>query len=611
MRYPKFIYSVCAACALLTACNEDVLDRPPLTSPIDDDYWRNETDVRLFANGFYTNYFVGYNSGWGSAYTPVRGYTFSDDLTSRNVQSHFENSVPTSRQSTSEGVDMMTQYSGPTWNFAWIRKANIFIDRLQNVAQANLEADDYNHWMAVARFFRGFEYSRLVSVFGDVPYFDRVVGDDEWDLLYKDRDDRGLVMDNVYDDFKFALENMYENDGKQYLNKYIAAGFISRLMLFEGTFQHYHNLDAARAKKYLELAVEAAEIVMNSGNYSFGSDFKSLFASESLDGNPEVLMWRAYSASLGITHHIGSYNNGIEGQPAAANLVLVKSFICNDGEVWQNSGVADASSFSLSDLALTRDPRFEATFMDRPHTPSASLFYTYKFASREALTYIGSTPPPEWGSNTNTNDAPVMRLAEVVLNWIEAKAELAAYHGGPAVTQADLDRSINAIRDRPLDTEAIAKGVQKTAPISLNALPDDPDRDPDVPALISEIRRERRMEFFFEHTRLLDIKRWKKIQYMDFSTNPDYFLGPWVDIQAEVPAYLDEDYEGLLKVKKQDGTVVTYDGDNADDMVGFFMIEKAANRNAFGDEVYMSPVGETQIIEYDQRGYKLTQTVGW
>ncbi len=43
--------------------------------------------------------------------------------------------------------------------------------------------------------------------------------------------------------------------------------------------------------------------------------------------------------------------------------------------------------------------------------------------------------------------------------------------------------------------------------------------------LMWEIRRERRMEFVFEGFRLLDLKRWKKLNYMDYSTNPDYFLG--------------------------------------------------------------------------------------
>jgi starch-binding outer membrane protein, SusD/RagB family len=611
MKFSKYLYSL-LACFLLLSCKKDVLDRPPLTDIIDGpNFWRNENDVRLYANAFYTNYFNGYNSSFTADYTPVRGYTFSDDLTGKNVQSNFESSVPTSRGSTSETASWMSQYAGPTWDFAWVRKSNIFIDRLDNVVKPKISEEAYNHWMAVAKFFRGFEYSRLVSVFGDVPYFDKEVLNTDLATLYKDRDDRGVVMDKVYDDFKFVLSNIRENDGPQNLNKYIAAAFISRFMLFEGTYQHYHNLDAARAKKYLEFAVEAAEIVMNSGKYNFSKDFKSLFASESLAGHPEVLLYRVYDAALNITHSIGSYSNGTEVVGVDPNLVLVKSFIVNDGKVWQNSTVPNANSFAIADLVKTRDPRFEASFIDKVNGASATLLYGYKFASREAITYIGKTYPAAWGSNTNTSDAPVMRLAEVVLNWIEAKAVLAEYYGGPAVTQGDLDKSINAIRSRPLDAAAIAKGVQKTAPLMLGDLPNDPAKDPEISDLIWEIRRERRMEFVFEHTRLLDLKRWKKLQYMDFSTNPDYFLGPWVNVKAEIPSYLTTANKGKVRVKKEDGTIVTWDGTNADAMVGYWMVENAQNRLSFTDKSYLSPVGQSQIIQYQEKGYTLTQTTGW
>ncbi|HEY6955025.1 MAG TPA: RagB/SusD family nutrient uptake outer membrane protein [Flavisolibacter sp.] len=610
MKYFKF-YSV-AACLLFLSCNKDVLDRPPLTKIVDDKYWRNEDDIRLYANSFYPNYFNGFATSYTTDYTPVRGYTFSDDLTSRNVQGNFESSVPTSRGSTSEGAAWLGSYAGPTWDFAWVRKANVMLTRIENVAKPKISDEAYKHWTAVARFFRGYEYSRLVSVFGDVPYFDTEVADTALNLLYKDRDDRGVVMDKVYDDFKYVLANMRESDvNSLYLNKYIAAAYISRFMLFEGTFQHYHNLDAARAKKYLEFAVEAAQIVMNSNKWNFSKDFKSIFSSESLAGHPEVLLYRVYDAALSITHSVGSYSNGIETNGVDPNLDLVKSFIAVDGKTYQNSSVTNASSFALADLVKTRDPRFEASFIDKVNSSSTTLLYGYKFASREAITYIGKTPPPAWGSNTNTSDAPVMRLAEVVLNWIEAKAELAQYYGGPAIGQGDLDKSINAIRSRPLDAAAIAKGVQKTAPLLLTAIPDDPDRDPDVPALIWEIRRERRMEFVFEHTRLLDLKRWKKLNYMDFSRKPDYFLGPWVDMQAEIPALLTAGTKGTQRVRKADGTIVTWDGTNAAAMVGFYMVENAQNRLSFSDKNYLAPVGQSQIIQYQDHGYKLTQTKGW
>ena len=610
MKNIKLIYSL-AAVILLASCNKNILDRPPLTSYVDGQFWRNEDDIRMYTNSYYSYYFSGYNTSFTADYTPVRGYTFSDDLTGKNVQSSFESSVPTSRGSTSESAAWMQTYAGPTWDFAWVRKSNILLDRLENTAKPNISEDAYKHWTAVARFFRGFEYSRLVSVFGDVPYFDKVVADDDLATLFKDRDDRGVVMDNVYDDFKYVLANIRENDGAQFLNKYIAAAFISRFMLFEGTYQHYHGLDAARAKKYLDFAVEAAEIVMNSNKYNFGRDFKSLFSSESLAGHPEVLLYRVYDAALTVTHCIGSYQNGTEVVGVDANLVLIKSFIANDGKVWQDSDVPDAESFKITDLVKTRDPRFEASFIDKANTSSATLLYGFKFASRDAITYIGKSYPAAWGSNTNTSDAPVMRLAEVVLNWIEAKAVLAEYLGGSPVTQEDIDKSVNAIRLRPLDAAAADKGVQQTAPLILGALPNDPGRDADVPSLIWEIRRERRMEFVFEHTRLLDLKRWKKLDNMDFSTNPDYFLGPWVNVQTEAPAYLTATYVGRTKVKLLDGTVVTYDGANAASLVGFWMVDNAQNRNPFTDQAYLAPVGQSQIIQYEEKGYTLTQTTGW
>lgn len=610
MKNLKYLYSLMACLAFLS-CNKNVLDRPPLTSYVDGLYWRNEDDVRMYANAYYPNYFNGYNISFTADYTPVRGYTFNDDLTGKNVQSNFESSVPTSRGSTAEGAAWMATYAGPTWNFAWVTKSNVLMDRLENVVKPNLTEEAYRHWTAVAKFFRGFEYSRLVSVFGDVPYFDKVVSETDLTTLFKDRDNRGVVMDKVYDDFKYVLENIRENDGAQYLNKFIAAAFISRFMLFEGTFQYYHGLDAGRAKKYLEFAVEAAGIVISSNKYSFSRDFKSLFSSENLAGHSEVLLYRAYDAGLTVTHCIGSYQNGTEVVGVDANLVLIKSFLANDGKTWENSAVPSASSFAIADLVKTRDPRFEASFIDRPLASSATLLYGYKFASREAITFIGRAYPPAWGSNTNTSDAPVMRLAEVVLNWIEAKAVLAQHMGGPAVTQADLDKSINAIRNRPLDATAASKGVVKTAPLQLASLPVDATRDADVPELIWEIRRERRMEFVFEHTRLLDLKRWKKLSNMDFSTNPDYFLGPWVNVQTEIPSYLTTANKGKIRVKKADGTIVTWDGTNASSMIGFWMVENAQNRLAFTDRSYMSPVGQSQIIQYEEKGFKLTQTPGW
>lgn len=607
----KYKYTISLLLIFVLSGCSDLLDRPTLTKVVDDNFWRNESDIDLYANGFYELYFVGYNDGWGTDFAPVRSTTFSDDFVYEGTQTHFENSVPTSRGSSSESRSYMSQYYGPSWGFGRVRKANIFIDRIENVAKEKISEEAYQHWLSVAYFFKAYEYADLVNVFGDVPYFATTVSDTEPDVMYKDRDNRGEVMDEVYDMMVYILDNMRLDDGEQRLNRYIAAGFITRFMLYEGTWQKYHSNDAARAKKYLELAVRAGDLVINSNKWSCSKDYKSIFTSFDLAGHPEVLMHRTYDRALGITHHIGNYNSG--SSQTGIHLEHIKSFLCNDGQPYSTSGVAGANDFSIENLTLTRDPRFDANFVDRPFKKSTSMIYIYKYASREAMDYYLVTDGdrlPEWYQEFCISDAPIMRLGEIVLNWIEAKAELALSYGGAAVTQNDLDKSINAIRNRPLDAVAVAKGVQKTAPMQINNIPDDPERDQDVTPLLWEIRRERRMEMMYEGNRIKDLRRWKKLSYMDYDTNPDKYLGPWVNFPEEYPEYL-PDMVNVLRVKKADGSIVTYNGSNANEMVGFYMVRNSANRLPFTSRNYLAPIGQQQIDDYAMRGYTLTQTQGW
>ena len=63
-----------------------------------------------------------------------------------------------------------SEFTGPTWNFAWIRKANVMLDRVSARMKDILTEEQYNHWMGIGRFFRGMEYARLVNVFSFYPH---------------------------------------------------------------------------------------------------------------------------------------------------------------------------------------------------------------------------------------------------------------------------------------------------------------------------------------------------------------------------------------------------------------------------------------------------------
>lgn len=599
MRYIKLILPAFMAIALF-GCNK-FLDRPQLTQEDDVTAWTTETNVRLYANKYYTSFFPGYGLGFSYAGAPLMDHQFSDDIFLMGNQGNFGRAVPNSA----------------IWGYGIVRSTNIMVDRLENRMKGILEPEAFNHWMGIARFFRGLEYQSLVNTYGDVPYYDYVPGDQAFDELYKPRTPRNEVMDAVYDDLKFAMENVRANDGDQYVNKYVVAGFTSRAALQEASWQKYYYRNDERAKKFFDLAVEAGDMIIGSGKYDIVTEFRALFVSNSLAGNKDVILYRHYDASAGITHAIASNNNLTESVAFGPSTDLIKSFICSDGQVWQNSTKPDADDFTLSNVIATRDPRFEATFYDKPITRNrASYWYINKFLPRSAAKMFDAEGrvPEEFTSTKNVTDYPVFRYAEALLNWIEAKAELATLGSG-TVTQNDIDKSINKIRNRPVAAEAVAMGVEKTKPLTLASLPNDPDRDPEVSALLWEIRRERRMEFAFEYGRYQDLRRWKKLEYMDTDENPDLLSGGWVNFPEQLPGELVSAKKGQIAVVKKDGTEIVYDGSNNALMRGFYKGTNTNGRLPFLNlpnvNPYLAPVGKTQMDDYKSMGYTLQQTEGW
>ncbi|MCL2738396.1 MAG: RagB/SusD family nutrient uptake outer membrane protein [Bacteroidales bacterium] len=608
----------------LFGCN-DMLDRPQLTAWDDENFWTSESQLRLYANGFYDHAFYGYSTA-AAAHT---GYQFSDDYMNEAAQTPFTSIVPNSRGNNETALQWTSIYGGRDWNFLWIRKANIMIDRIENKMGNILTPDQKNHWLGVARFFRALDYASLVSTFGDVPYYDREIGSAELDELYKPRTPRNQVMDAIHDDFVFAMENIRgtATTAKAELTPLVVASFVSRWALFEGTWQKYHHNDQARVQKFLNLAVRAAEVVINSYGTNasrFNASFRSLFVSTEANTLNEVILYRRYSQDKSLTHSIGSSCNMVDGRWYGPNISLVMAFICNDGTDWQTSPengfdpALDNQYFDMVNLIKTRDSRFEASFYKHPTRRSQpSNLYVTKFVARHALAYkepgASTTGPPiQWSGSANTNGYPVLRYSEVLLNWIEAK-----YERGDNITQTDIDNSINLIRRRPLDPEAIAAGVRQTAALNISLLPDSPDRG-DVPQLLWEIRRERRMEFAFEYSRLQDLRRWRKLEYMDNIENPKTLWGAWsklTDIR-DIPDNNLASLRGSIGVVDMEGNKTVFDGSNTA-LEGFFY-RVAANAsprppflNVFNVNPYLAPVGRNQRIDYQNKGYVLEQTTGW
>lgn len=586
------IYILGLVAILFSTSCEKLLDRPPLTTMNDENAWTSEDNLRLYANKYYEDFFRGYGEGWTTTGAALLGFTLSDDVLNLGTQGNFTRAVPTSQ----------------IWSYTSMRSVNIMIDRINGKMDGILSEEAKNHWLSVARFFRAMRYSELVTSYGDVPYYDREIFDSELDELYKPRDPRDMVMDHVYDDLEFAFENIRTSDGEMQINKDVVAAYITRLALAEATWQKYYYNNNSRANKFFEFAIEAGDYVISTGKYDIVTDYRSLFSSEDLKGNKDVILYRHYD-DLTIKHQITSNSNLNESLIFGPTTDLIKSYLAKDGEVWQNSSVSDADDFEIENLMKTRDPRFEASFHIQPKsTNRGSLLYITKFIPREIEELIseGKTPEKKYTGADNITDYPEMRYAEVLINWIEAKAEM------NKVSQDDIDKSINKIRNRPLAAQAISRGVEKLPPLALGTYPDDPNRDPEISPLLWEIRRERRAEFTFERSRLADLRRWKKLQYMDTEENPDLLSGAWVNFPDQLPGELKAGETGVVDLS---GNYTLYNGSNDSEMVGFYRNQANKDRLPFLNQAnvnpYLTPIGKKQMDEYEAKGYVLKQTEGW
>ena len=566
---------------------DDFLTRDPQDTVTDvPSFWNNEENLRTSFLDYYTYFFPGYRSTWERAdnFAETNVADWTDD-NAQEVATLFTKVAPTS--------------DAGNWNFKKVRNMNLLLSRIQS---STLGEEAKNHWSGVARLFRAMEYAKLVQKFGDVPYYDAVVGSTDNEQLYRARDPRTTVMDKVNEDLAFACANIRVNDGTKGLtvNRAVAQGFASRIMLFEGTWQKYHANNTAKAAEYLKAAKDYAAALMQTNAYSIAPSYKSLTTSEDLAGNPEIIMYRSYVENV-VMHSLMSFQN-TEMEMSSPSRSFIDAFLTKNGLPIHQAGNTDYKGKEYAKEILNRDPRLADNIDEESGLRlngvaavyAASGYYANRYVNKDLINKPGGM------SNTNTTDAPVMKLNEVMLNYIEAAAELADL-GQYTLTQADFDKTINAIRDRQstqMPHVTLAGNALKVNGVEIN----DPDRDATVKPIIWEIRRERRVELAYEGLRFNDLRRWGKLEYADMVKNKKLNMGAWIN-KADYP----ENAEALAKITlcDENGNIVT--GNE-----GYIMpITEVAKMRVMADKDYLYPIPVDQITMYETHGFKLTQNPGW
>ncbi|GAA4467825.1 RagB/SusD family nutrient uptake outer membrane protein [Nibrella saemangeumensis] len=502
---------VFAATGLFTGCNDDFLERYPQDRVTNQTFWNTENDLRVYNNGLYDMarnddnvpilhaHYNGFESHWGSVW-------FLDEFADNMAPTHPRHAFFQQVRSGKHTVPTTPQWFGYRgWNF--IRAINV---GLANYDKANVAQNIKDRYIGEARLFRGWFYAEKVTKFGDVPWVEKELNVDSPEL-FAARTAREAAMDKVLEDLNFASTKLPDSwgDGNApgRLNRWCALLVKSRVCLFEGTWRKYHG--GKDATKWLEEAAKASKELMDKGPYRLystgnpDSDYNAFHRVLNLAGNPEVLYWRKYQLGV-FTNHVQSYFEYAGG----ATKSMVEEYLCTDGKPITVSPLYKGDD-KIEDVFENRDPRLRQTVLH----PADAAKYKYHLADGRSYPriqgmaggYISTTgyhiikhynADDMIGKAFDTAESPaiILRFAEALLNYAEAQAELGT------ITQADLDISINKLRDRV-----------KMPHLKIGEVPVDPRYAADgVSPLIAEIRRERRVELFMEGFRYNDLRRWKQ-----------------------------------------------------------------------------------------------------
>ncbi len=423
------------------------------------------------------------------------------------------------------------------WPYDLIRESNVFIHGLEN--SEKLPSSFTQVRSAEARFIRAFAYFEMVKRFGGVPLITEAQSiDATGDDLFVKRNSEKEIYDFIgseMDAIAELLPSVADIDGR--INKWTALALKSRAMLYAASVANFGKVQLdgllgfpqSEANTYYKKALDVSKEIIDNGPYSLYrksedkvKNFSDLFLDEV--NNPEVILAEKFDQTAGKSH---SWD--ITGTPAGfgfawnSNYPVYMETLENFDFVDGTSGKVDRAMYDDKTeidpdwYFEQRDPRMRASiFYPGTEFKGGRVFFhrstdytdpatgTVKRSTSEGFIipgsdgwpgaghprHVGGNPtgllirkrinpstPDGVGSST---DIIIIRLAEVMLNYVEA----AYYLGDP---YGDMASILNdQIRDRA--------GMPA---LSTSEITED------------KIRQERRVELAFEEHVFWDLRRWR------------------------------------------------------------------------------------------------------
>ena len=463
---------------LFSSCDLTLLPENAVTP---ENYFQNKSDLELWTNQFYTLLDE----------PDASAGTNADDMIDKGMGQVIE------------GTRSAASETG--WSWSKLRHINYFLQHSSNCDDETARSQ-YN---GVAQFFRAYFYFVKVRRYGDVPWYNQVLGSEDQELLAKARDSREFVMDRILKDFEDAatsLPTKSTDTRNTRVTKWAALAFASRAALYEGTYRKYHGLD--NYEKYLEIAASTAKQFIDESGFSLYKEgtepYRDMFCADNAK-TTEVVLARVYNfEGLQLSHSV---------QFSIANLQMgftrrfMNHYLMTDGTRFTDKQGYETMFYT--DEVKDRDPRLQQTVLCPNYIQKGETTVTANdltaYCGYRPIKFVGTKEHD--GAAKSTSDWPLMRAAEVYLNYAEAKAELGT------LKQEDLDISINKIRERAKMPDLILTDANNNPDPYLSTCYPNVEQGANK-GVILEIRRERTIELVMEGLRQWDLFRWKEGKQM-------------------------------------------------------------------------------------------------
>ena len=546
----------------LAGCTND-LDLSPLDSLSDASFLKTPDDFRKAANALYA---------------ALPGHTTFD--LDADIAFNNPNSISNSTATTPD--------TDGNWNspYTQIRNCNNLLEKIN----ASPIAAELKVYVAEAKFFRAFNYWSLYRLYGGVPLVTKVLEINS-EELYGTRNSAKETVDFILQDLREAVPDLPEESqvaaaDKGRITKGAANALRARIALYEGTWRKFRS--DAEANSYLDLALEAAGAVINSGQYSlftaYGEEsYFKLFDNEG-DNAPECILDRRYESM--VSQH--ALSRALQQNGYLPTKQLADMYLCTDGLPVGKSPLFKGYEEFASEFE-NRDPRMAQTIMIPGTVAYAPIlidpvehwpFYPDRVYTTGYIIYKYMTQDSNGQMTPYLDqqgwDRHIIRYAEVLLIYAEA-----LFEKNGSISDDDLDKTINEIRKRAGLTAPLTNAF-----VTANGLD-----------MREEIRRERTVELALEGFRRDDLRRWKtaeielkkairgiKIAGTEWGTQPILVAG------VDQNPYRAPEWQ------------------NRADAEGFIISEAAEARSGFNpDKHYLIPIPVKEI----QLNPNLQQNPGW